>query len=59
MNIFNIVTRVIALVLLGIITIVFINLNKLVTNMVEILGALLNALGGSWTEVEFSLRRYF
>jgi hypothetical protein len=30
-----------------------------VTNMVEILGALLNALGGSWTEVEFSLRRYF
>jgi hypothetical protein len=47
MNIFNIVTRVIALVLLGIITIVFINLNKLVTNMVEILGALLNALGGS------------
>ncbi|EOO69530.1 MULTISPECIES: hypothetical protein [Bacillus] len=47
MNIFNIVTRVIALVLLGIITIVFINLNKLLTNMVEILGALLNALGGS------------
>ncbi|HGH7172650.1 TPA: hypothetical protein ACJMKJ_000122 [Bacillus wiedmannii] len=47
MNIFNIVTRVIALVLLGIITIVFINLNKTLTNMVEVLGALLNALGGS------------
>lgn len=58
MNIFNIVTRVIALVLLGIITIVFINLNKTLTNMMEVLGALLNALGGSWTEVEFSLRRY-
>ncbi|EJQ57614.1 MULTISPECIES: hypothetical protein [Bacillus] len=47
MNIFNIVTRVIALVLLGIITIVFINLNKTLTNMMEVLGALLNALGGS------------
>ncbi|WP_199777135.1 hypothetical protein [Bacillus mycoides] len=47
MNIFNIVSRVIALVLLGIITIVFINLNKILTNMVEVLGALLNALGGS------------
>ncbi|MGG0150553.1 hypothetical protein [Bacillus mycoides] len=47
MNIFNIVSRVIALVLLGIITIVFINLNKILTNMVEILGALLNVLGGS------------
>jgi hypothetical protein len=47
MNIFNIVSRVIALILLGIITIVFINLNKILTNMVEILGALLNVLGGS------------
>ncbi|WP_193645482.1 hypothetical protein [Bacillus cereus] len=47
MNIFNVVSRVIALVLLGIITIVFINLNKLLTNMLEILGALLNVLGGS------------